>query len=581
MPKSMDHIPTRKEQKSKHKKRSRNNDGDTVTLQKDTVIESRVTDDLDPDYVKRQKKEKKAKKEKRKNETCKDQELNLEKKDNDNIHRLATVQHEDFRDQDTDVASTVPPTAGMPTQPRIASTITTASVPTTVVEQSISASNVNKTTTETLAKLNVRAPSMLPRTVLATRMVPRQIGCRKASPASVSKTTTAPSTSIIRAKDIVSKHTSTTVTSESCTSTFSSSSRVGEGSYVDRPSPIIKAEPIVVYPKDQENHRGEYPYGNYPHYYAKRITEQKRIQPSSSVALQQNGEISNSNNNNSARKRYYPQSKITVKSIPTTPSVLLPSTQYEHQHCQSDPGTGSGPSSSVSHAVVVKELARRVDLRLEFLEPSWFYKKRVLDIGCNAALLTVFIALHYGPQKIQGVDIDPSLIGKAQNFVRKTFSQISYQAYTQSRPQSATSQEDEHSKRKVSTPVAVPYEAYFPKSMYCLHGMLPVPPKTAKTEDLFPHNIEFRIADWMAEQMQTEPKEQKDREEQEEGRKPEEEQWDVIIGFSLTKWIHLHHGDSGLQLFFRKVYDSLAPGGIFLVEPQAFSTYGKRSKITP
>lgn len=167
------------------------------------------------------------------------------------------------------------------------------------------------------------------------------------------------------------------------------------------------------------------------------------------------------------------------------------------------------------------------------------------------------------------MDIDPSLIHKAQQFVRNTFSQLSSEAYTQKKEeatQSSSSSTSEHT----SGPV-VPYEAYFPKSMSYLHGLMPVPPKTQGMETLFPHNIEFRIADWMAPSGNTPSHVSEE----------EDGAWDVIIGFSLTKWIHLHHGDKGLQEFFHKVYKALAPGGVFLVEPQAYNTYAKRSKITP
>lgn len=48
--------------------------------------------------------------------------------------------------------------------------------------------------------------------------------------------------------------------------------------------------------------------------------------------------------------------------------------------------------SATSHpAMTLNELAKKVDIRFEFLDPSWFRDKRVLDIGCNSALLTIFI----------------------------------------------------------------------------------------------------------------------------------------------------------------------------------------------
>ena len=47
---------------------------------------------------------------------------------------------------------------------------------------------------------------------------------------------------------------------------------------------------------------------------------------------------------------------------------------------------------------------------------------------------------------------------------------------------------------------------------------------------------------------------------------------------SITKWIQLHGGDKGLKSFFKKVYDSLLPGGTFVLEPQEFQTFHKRAK---
>ncbi|KAF9206439.1 hypothetical protein BGZ49_002475 [Haplosporangium sp. Z 27] len=316
---------------------------------------------------------------------------------------------------------------------------------------------------------------------------------------------------------------STSFGSSSTLSNSTSTTRMIKTTTSGNSDTIIRAERIIARP---ENRKGQfaYPFGNYPNYYEKRTQEQTNGNAPSKA------EVSRSIPNHKRTDRWK-----------TTPSVLFGS------------ATNKGLSS-------VEELAKKVDLRLEFLEPSWFRGKKVLDIGCNAALLTVFIALHYKPSKIQGVDIDASLIGKAQTFVLKTFSQISPQAYTQTR-----SVKKKKSKKKDDDDEDVKYEAYFPKALHRIHGFLGVPESTTKTEKLFPHNIEFRVADWATEQGDQEAN---------------SGQWDVILGFSLTKWIHLHHGDEGMKRFFQKVYRSLTPGGIFLLEAQAYNTYNRRSKIT-
>jgi 7SK snRNA methylphosphate capping enzyme len=40
------------------------------------------------------------------------------------------------------------------------------------------------------------------------------------------------------------------------------------------------------------------------------------------------------------------------------------------------------------------------DPRLPILNKEYFYKKRVLDIGCNDGTFTLLIAMRYFPEKI-------------------------------------------------------------------------------------------------------------------------------------------------------------------------------------
>lgn len=60
----------------------------------------------------------------------------------------------------------------------------------------------------------------------------------------------------------------------------------------------------------------------------------------------------------------------------------------------------------------------------------------------------------------------------------------------------------------------------------------------------------------------------------------EEPKYHVILALSLTKWIHLNWGDSGIKRMFKRVYASLLPGGMFIMEPQPFSSYEKKKHLT-
>lgn len=44
---------------------------------------------------------------------------------------------------------------------------------------------------------------------------------------------------------------------------------------------------------------------------------------------------------------------------------------------------------------------------------------------------------------------------------------------------------------------------------------------------------------------------------------------------SITKWLHLHHGDAGLLRLFQSLFDFLPSSGTLVVEPQEWENYKK------
>ncbi|EDR09258.1 uncharacterized protein LACBIDRAFT_248725 [Laccaria bicolor S238N-H82] len=182
------------------------------------------------------------------------------------------------------------------------------------------------------------------------------------------------------------------------------------------------------------------------------------------------------------------------------------------------------------------------DARLSALPEALFHGAIVLDIGCNEGWVTCEIAQSLGPHKVIGVDIDDTLVQAAWRRRRTVWSLQG--------PSPATTSTTRR-------------RNYFPLSCEHEFGSLPIPPSTIRGKHAFPHNVSFRTANWIRDEI------------------PEDaEGYDVVVAFSVSKWIHLNEGDEGLRQFFRKVHSVLKTGGAFVLEPQPWESYAKARRMS-
>jgi 7SK snRNA methylphosphate capping enzyme len=163
---------------------------------------------------------------------------------------------------------------------------------------------------------------------------------------------------------------------------------------------------------------------------------------------------------------------------------------------------------------------------IQSIDASWIRNKDVLDVGCNDGTLTCQFARELGARSVVGVDIDSSLVHTARQRVRVLVDQMR----TSGSPALAANNADAGE--------SIPASTRFPSNISFVNGDF-----VLRADDLL-DNVQ--------------------------------DEYDTVVAFSITKWVHVNNGDAGLRRFFKRCYRCLRPGGRLLLEAQPWSSYERR-----
>ncbi|KAK2824824.1 hypothetical protein Q7C36_018751 [Tachysurus vachellii] len=194
-----------------------------------------------------------------------------------------------------------------------------------------------------------------------------------------------------------------------------------------------------------------------------------------------------------------------------------------------------------------------VDPRLAAFRSEWFSGKKVLEVGCNVGHMTLAIAKNWSPAHILGLDIDGGVVHAARQNLRHFLSELQKK---EARPHTYT----QGNSCKVETKRA------FPVSLRLCRGPIAAPPLLPPAPGVFPNNVSFMKGNYVPESDAVVMS--------------QSAEYDVIVCLNVTRWVQLNWGDVGLQRLFRRVYSQLNPGGVFILQPQPWSSYSKRKRLT-
>ncbi|XP_020675391.2 probable RNA methyltransferase At5g51130 [Dendrobium catenatum] len=189
------------------------------------------------------------------------------------------------------------------------------------------------------------------------------------------------------------------------------------------------------------------------------------------------------------------------------------------------------------------------DPRLQVFKREWFENKDCLDIGCNQGLVTITIAKKFFCRSIVGIDIDKGLIDDAKCNLRNTVRKKQSQDILArgSFPEGLNSGALYERNVSQSSNEEILYTQCYPSH--------------PREHDLL-QRVSFHCENFV-ENMNVCP-----------------QKFHAILCLSVTKWIHLNWGDSGLLALFSKIWRLLKPGGVLLLESQPWESYKRYRRLS-
>lgn len=191
-----------------------------------------------------------------------------------------------------------------------------------------------------------------------------------------------------------------------------------------------------------------------------------------------------------------------------------------------------------------------------------------------------------GAKSVLGVDIDKSLIRKAYTERGRLKNKKAAEAFLkevlksmntkQSLMASKKTQKSPTSQSSFATTASATSSSPSSKSSLSLPGN-PSPNFDIAVPNNFPENVHFRAENVLAGTALHSASSHSYH-----NNPPDEvKTYDTILCFSITKWIHLNWGDEGILDLFHAIYKSLNEKGRLILEPQPWTSYHKKKKITP